>query len=304
MDVYHIPALAEQTLDLLNIRPSGVYADLTFGGGGHSRMILSRLGPEGRLYGFDQDAEARANVPDDDRFTFVHGNFRYMRGQLRALGVERLDGVLADLGVSFHHFDTPRRGFSFRYDAPLDMRMNTKAGVSAATVLAGYAQEDLVRILRDYGEVDKAYRVAGCMVSAREGGRLDSVGDLVAALEPCTPKKDANKFLSKVFQALRIEVNGEMEALAMMLGQSLRILGPGGRLAVISYHSLEDRMVKNFMRSGNVEGSVEKDFYGHTASPWEVITRKAVAPDEREVERNPRSRSAKLRVAEKIGSDE
>lgn len=300
MDAYHIPALADRTLELLNINPSGVYADLTFGGGGHSRLILSRLGPEGRLFGFDQDADAQANAPEDERFTFVRGNFRYMRNYLRWLDVESVDGVLADLGVSFHHFDTPERGFSFRFDAPLDMRMNRQAKLSAADVVAQYGPEELTKILRDWGEVERPHKVAACIVAARERGGIASVGDLTAAVEACTPKKDANKFLSKLFQALRIEVNAEMDALSMMLEQSLRALKPGGRLAVISYHSLEDRAVKNFMRSGNVEGRVEKDFYGNPSTPWELVTRKAVAPDEEEVARNPRSRSARLRVAEKI----
>lgn len=300
MSEYHIPVMAPEAVELLDIDPAGSYADLTFGGGGHSRLILSKLGPKGRLYGFDQDKDAQANIPDDKRFTFVEGNFGFMRGQLRARGVEQLDGVLADLGVSSHHFDTEQRGFSFRFDAPLDMRMNQRARFSAAGLLAAYNAEDLTRILGQWGEIDTPYKVANCIVRAREQAPIATVDDLIDAVKPCTPKKDENKFLSKLFQALRLEVNGEMLALEMALEQSLRILRPGGRLVVISYHSLEDRMVKNFFRSGNFSGEVEKDFYGRSITPWNVITRKAVVPTDKEISENPRSRSAKMRAAEKL----
>lgn len=300
VDSYHIPVLAQEAVDLLDIREDGIYADLTFGGGGHSALILSKLGPGGKLYGFDQDRDARANAPDDPRFVFVESNFMFMRGQLRALGVAALDGVLADLGVSSHHFDTRERGFSFRFDSPLDMRMNQRGRITAATVLNTYAPEELTRIFGQWGEVDTPYKAANCIVRRRETGKLDTVGDLLAAVEPCTPKQDANRFLSKLFQALRIEVNREMEALEMALEQSLKMLRPGGRMVVISYHSLEDRMVKNFFRTGNFSGEAQKDFYGRPQTPWKAITRKAAIPSEEEVARNPRSRSAKMRAAEKL----
>lgn len=300
MNEYHIPVLAEEALGFLNIYSSGTYADLTFGGGGHSRMILDSLGKDGRLYGFDQDKDAQVNIPHDSRFVFVESNFRFVRGQLRALGVEGVDGVLADLGVSSHHFDAPERGFSFRFDAPLDMRMNQKAKITAETVVNTYSAQELTRIFGQWGEVDTPYKAANCIVRKRADSPILTIEGLIEAVKPCTPKKDENKFLSKLFQALRIEVNREMEALKMALEQSLKILKPGGRLVVISYHSLEDRMVKNFFRSGNFSGEVEKDFFGNINSPWKVITRKAVVPDAEEIERNPRSRSAKLRVAEKL----
>ncbi|MBR7129357.1 MAG: 16S rRNA (cytosine(1402)-N(4))-methyltransferase RsmH [Tidjanibacter sp.] len=301
--IYHIPALAEESMEALAINPDGVYVDLTFGGGGHSRLILERLSPNGRLYSFDQDADAQANIPADDRLHFVESNFRFMRSQLRLRGVGdgQVDGVLADLGVSSHHFDTAERGFSFKADlaAPLDMRMNRKAAFTAATLVNTYEQEALASLLREYGELDTTYKIAACIVRARATKEITTVGDLVEAVAPCTPKKDGAKFLTKLFQALRIEVNGEMEALKMALEQSLKVLRPGGRLAVISYHSLEDRLVKNFVRCGNFEGKVEKDFYGNISTPWEAVSRKAIVPTAEEVERNPRSRSAKLRVAEK-----
>lgn len=298
MQAYHVPALFEESMDALAIRPDGTYVDLTFGGGGHSRGILQRLSAKGRLFGFDQDRDARANVPRDDRFRFVESNFRFMRGWLRALGVGKVDGILADLGVSSHHFDTQRRGFSFRFDAPLDMRMNQRAGFSAADVIGTYDRQRLTRILRDYGELDAPHRVAQCIVQARERAPLETIDALIEAVAPVTPRGGESKFLAKLFQAVRIEVNGEMDALEMMLEQSLRVLRPGGRLCVITYHSLEDRMVKNFMRSGNIEGEVRQDIYGRILTPWTLITRSPVTPSPEEVERNPRSRSAKLRVAE------
>ncbi len=300
MDEYHVPVLLEECLELLDIKIDGVYADLTFGGGGHSATILKRLGKKGRLAGFDQDADAMANIPDDPRFTFIRSNFRFMRGGLRAAGFGPLDGVLADLGVSSHHFDTAGRGFSFRFEGALDMRMNQGGELTAARVVNTYTNAELQRVLRDWGEVEMPYKAANCIERARAAKPLETIGELIEAVRPCTPKADANKYLSKVFQALRIEVNGEMEALKMALEQSLKALKPGGRLVVISYHSLEDRMVKNFMRSGRFDGQVEKDFFGRVTTPFGIVTRKAVAPTPGELERNPRSRSAKLRAAVKL----
>ena len=297
---YHVPVLLEESVALLDIDPAGVYCDLTFGGGGHSRRILSQLGPEGRLYSFDQDSDTLANAPDDERFHYVESNFRFLRGALRLRGVERADGILADLGVSSHHFDEAERGFSFRGDGPLDMRMNRRGGRTAADVVNRYDADALARVLRDYGELETTWKIAACIVRSREQAPLLTTSQLVAAVAPCTPKRDESKFLTKLFQALRIEVNGEMEALKMALEQSLKVLGTGGRLVVISYHSLEDRLVKNFMRSGNFEGHVERDFYGRPSTPFEVVTRKAVVPSAEEVARNPRSRSAKLRAAVKL----
>lgn len=299
MSTYHTPVLLEESVDLLGIDPAGTYADLTFGGGGHSRRILAQLGPQGRLYGFDQDRDTRANCPDDARFHYVESNFRFLRGALRLRGVREVDGILADLGVSSHHFDDLDRGFSFRGDAPLDMRMNQRGSLTAADVVNRYPAEELTRILGDWGEVETPWKVAACLVRAREAEPVTTTAGLVAAVKPCTPAKDPSKFLTKLFQALRIEVNGEMEALKMALEQSLKVLRPGGRLVVISYHSLEDRLVKNFLRSGNFAGEVVKDFYGRPQTPFEPLTRKAVVPSAEELARNPRSRSAKLRAAVK-----
>lgn len=300
MSEYHIPVLLEESVDLLSITPSGVYADLTFGGGGHSRHILSRLGSEGRLYAFDQDKDTLANAPDDVRFHYVESNFRFLRGALRLRGVTQVDGILADLGVSSHHFDALGRGFSFRGEAPLDMRMNQRSRLTAATVVNTYSNADLTRILGDWGELETPWKAANCIERTRAINPITTTAQLVEAVRPCTPRKEESKFLSKLFQALRIEVNGEMEALRMALEQSLKVLRPGGRLVVISYHSLEDRLVKNFLRSGNFEGKVEKDFFGRAQTPFEIVTRKAIAPNAEELERNPRSRSARLRAAEKL----
>ncbi len=299
MSHYHTPVLLEESVGLLGIDPAGTYVDLTFGGGGHSRRILEALGAEGRLYGFDQDRDTRANCPDDPRFHYVESNFRFLRGALRLRGVTAVDGILADLGVSSHHFDDLERGFSFRGEAPLDMRMNQRGGLTAADVVNTYSADELTRVLGDWGELETPWKVAGCLVRAREAAPVTTTAELVAAVKPCTPAKDPSKFLTKLFQALRIEVNGEMEALKMALEQSLRVLKPGGRLVVISYHSLEDRLVKNFLRSGNFSGEVEKDFYGRSLAPFEALTRKAVMPSADELARNPRSRSAKLRAAVK-----
>ncbi|MBR5465226.1 MAG: 16S rRNA (cytosine(1402)-N(4))-methyltransferase RsmH [Alistipes sp.] len=296
-ETYHVPVLLEASVDLLDIKSDGVYADLTFGGGGHSRHILSKLGDRGQLYSFDQDRDTEANAPQDDRFHYVASNFRFLRGALRWRGVEQVDGILADLGVSSHHFDEVERGFSFRGSAPLDMRMNQRGRLTAADLVNDLSTDELTRIFRDWGELDTPWKIASCLERARTKGRITTTAELVEAVKPCTPKKDESKFLTKLFQALRIEVNGEMEALKMALEQSLKVLKPGGRLVVISYHSLEDRLVKNFLRSGNFEGKVEKDFFGRAEAPFELVTRKAVTPTPEELERNPRSRSAKLRAA-------
>jgi 16S rRNA (cytosine1402-N4)-methyltransferase len=297
---YHIPVLLEEAIREMAIHPDGTYCDLTFGGGGHSRHILSQLGEKGQLYSFDQDRDTLANAPDDERFNYVESNFRFLRGALRLRGVEQVDGILADLGVSSHHFDATERGFSFRGEAPLDMRMNQRGGRTAADIVNRYDADSLARILKEYGELDTTWKIASCIVRAREQAEIKTTAQLVEAVKPCTPKRDESKFLTKLFQALRIEVNGEMEALKMALEQSLKVLKPGGRLVVISYHSLEDRLVKNFMRSGNFAGKVEQDFYGRAQTPFEITTRKAVVPSAEEVARNPRSRSAKMRAATKL----
>ncbi len=297
---YHVPVLLEESIELLDIKPDGTYCDLTFGGGGHSRHILSKLGPKGRLYSFDQDRDTLSNAPQDERFNYVESNFRFLRGAMRLRGVTEVDGILADLGVSSHHFDATHRGFSFRGEAPLDMRMNQRGGRTAADVVNTYDADSLARILKEYGELDTTWKIASCIVRAREQQPITTTAQLVEAVRPCTPKRDESKFLTKLFQALRIEVNGEMEALKMALEQSLKLLKPGGRLVVISYHSLEDRLVKNFMRSGNFEGKVEQDFFGRITTPFELISRKAIAPSAEEVARNSRSRSAKMRAAIKL----
>ena len=294
---YHIPVLLESAVNELDIQSSGTYCDLTFGGGGHSRHILSKLGAEGRLYSFDQDRDTLLNAPDDERFNYVESNFRFLRSALRLRGVQEVDGILADLGVSSHHFDEVGRGFSFRGEGPLDMRMNQRGGRTAADVVNTYDADSLARVLKEYGELDTTWKIASCIERAREKEPITTTAQLVEAVRPCTPKRDESKFLTKLFQALRIEVNGEMEALKMALEQSLKVLRPGGRLVVISYHSLEDRLVKNFMRSGNFEGKIEQDFFGRQQTPFEVLSRKAIVPTPEEVERNPRSRSAKMRVA-------
>ena len=300
IETYHIPVMLGECIEGLDIKPNGTYVDLTMGGGGHTSEILRHLGPEGHLYSFDQDPDAQANAPQDERFTFVASNFRFLRGAMRLRGVEQVDGILADLGVSSHHFDAKHRGFSFRGEAPLDMRMNTRSKRTAADIVNTYDKDTLAKIFSDYGELDTTWKIANCIERARATKPIETTAELVEAVKPCTPPKDEAKFLTKLFQALRIELNGEMEALRMALEQSLKILKPGGRLVIMSYHSLEDRIVKNFMRSGNAEGRIEKDFFGNSTSQLKVITRKAVAPSNEEIERNPRSRSAKLRIAEKL----
>lgn len=295
---YHVPALLPEAISLLDIKPDGVYVDATFGGGGHSRGILQSLGEDGRLYGFDRDMEAYANRIEDSRFIFVHSNFRYIRNFMRFYGVDKVDGILADLGVSFHHFDSAERGFSFRNDAPLDMRMNRGSSKTAAEIVTQASEEDLNRIFREYTDIKRTREIARAIVFARESNNLSTTEGLATAITPVLDPQKLKKELAQVFQALRIEVNHEMEDLTLLLKESLEILKPGGRLAVLTYHSVEDRMVKNFMKTGNIEGEQEKDFFGNVSSPWKLITRKPIEPDKEEIERNPRSRSAKLRVAE------
>lgn len=302
---YHVPVLLRETVDGLDVKPDGVYVDVTFGGGGHSREILSRLGSEGRLFSFDQDADAEQNVPaDESRLTFVRSNFRYLTHWMRYHGqTEGVDGILADLGVSSHHFDAEERGFSFRFDAPLDMRMNGRGGETAAQVLNTRSEEDLAKIFHLYGELKNGRRLAAAIVARRQEQAFSAIDDLLQVVKPMMPRDREKKDLARVFQALRIEVNHEMEALEEMLRAALRCLKPGGRLSVLTYHSLEDRMVKNFMRSGNVEGKVEQDFFGNRLSPLRPINNKVIVPSPEEQSTNPRSRSAKLRIAEKVAEE-
>lgn len=298
---YHIPALLAETIDGLGIKPDGTYVDVTFGGGGHSRAILTHLDKNGRLYSFDQDMDAYANRIDDPRFTFIHGNFRFLSNFLRYYKVTEVDGILADLGVSFHHFDDGERGFSFRYgEGVLDMRMNRDDSLDARKVIAEYDVDALTRIFRLFGELKNARRIAEALVKARSTREIVTIADLLEIIKPFINPRQEKKELAQVFQALRMEVNHEVDALAGFLSQTLKVLKPGGRLAIITYHSIEDRMVKNFMRSGNIDGKVETDFFGRSQTPIRPVNNKVIVPTEEEVERNPRSRSAKLRVAEKI----
>lgn len=299
--MYHIPVLLTESVDGLDIRPEGTYVDVTFGGGGHSREILSRLGAEGHLYSFDQDADAEGNIPEgDSRFTFVRSNFRYLTNWMRYYEVESIDGLIADLGVSSHHFDAEERGFSFRFDAPLDMRMNGRAGMTAADVVNDYDEEALANLFYLYGEMKNSRRIAAAICKARAVSPVQTIDDLLQIVKPLMPREREKKDLARVFQALRIEVNHEMDALHEMLEAALRVLRPGGRLVVLTYHSLEDRMVKNFMKSGRIDGKVEQDFYGRRLTPWRLVNNKVIVPSEQEQEENPRSRSAKLRIAEKV----
>ena len=298
---YHIPVLLKESVDGLQISPEGIYVDVTFGGGGHSREILSRLGSKGHLYSFDQDADAEQNIPaDEQKFTFVRSNFRYLRNWMRYYGVEGIDGLLADLGVSSHHFDDESRGFSFRFDAPLDMRMNERDGLTAADVCNRYSEEELARLFWLYGELKNGRRLANTIVKGRADHPIATVNDLITLVRPLIGANREKKDMAKVFQALRIEVNHEMEALHEMLDAAISCLKPSGRLVVLTYHSLEDRMVKNYMRSGNAEGKVEEDFFGNRLSPLRPVNNKVIIPDADEQERNPRSRSAKLRIGEKV----
>ena len=297
-ETYHVPVLLKESVDGLAIQPDGIYVDVTFGGGGHSHEILSRLGKGGRLFGFDQDGDAEKNIVNDDRFTFVRSNFRYISQWMRYYGIKQIDGLLADLGVSSHHFDDETRGFSFRYDAPLDMRMNKRAGQTAADVLNNYTEEQLADVFYLYGELKNARRIAKTIVEARKQKAITTTGDLGEIAGTLMRTEREKKDLARLYQSLRIEVNHEMDALRDMLKGATALLREGGRLSVITYHSLEDRIVKNVMKSGNAEGRVEQDFYGRVSSPFQTVG-KLIVPDEEEQQRNPRSRSAKLRIAEK-----
>lgn len=298
--VYHIPVLLKESVDGLDINPDGVYVDVTFGGGGHSREILSRLGDNGHLFSFDQDADTENNIVDDPRFTFVHSNFRWLSNWMRFYDIEHIDGLLADLGVSSHHFDDAERGFSFRYDAPLDMRMNREGGKTAADIVNDDTEEHLADIFYLYGELRRSRQIAAAIVKARQRKPILTTQDFLQVVDPLFRREKEKKDMARLFQALRIEVNHEMQALSEMLTSATRLLAKGGRLSVITYHSLEDRMVKNIMKSGNVNGKVEEDpVYGRKASPYNLVNNKVIVPSDEEVERNPRSRSAKLRIAEK-----
>ncbi len=296
---YHIPALLQECMNGLDIKPDGTYVDVTFGGGGHSREIMRHLGVNGRLYGMDQDMDAFRNKIDDERFTFVHGNFAFLKNFARFYNLNGVDGILADLGVSFHHFDDQERGFSFRFNGQLDMRMNRNATHNASWLLNNYNEEQLADVLYLYGELKQSRRMAKAIVQARTLMPIVTTEQLIEAVKPMIRQTQEKKELAQVFQALRIEVNHEIEVLKRLLRQSLEVLKPGGRLAIITYHSLEDRLVKNFMKSGNVEGKIEKDFYGRVNTPWKTVNNKVIVPKPKEIERNPRSRSAKLRIAEK-----
>ncbi len=299
IDTYHVPVLLQESVDGLDIKPGGVYVDVTFGGGGHSREILSRLGEGGHLYSFDQDADAERNIEPRDNFTFVRSNFRYLKNWMRYYGVEGIDGLLADLGVSSHHFDDETRGFSFRFDAPLDMRMNKRGGDTAADLINKLDEERLADMFYLYGELKNSRRIAAAIVKARKEKPFATTQDLIDTALPLFPKERGKKEMAKLFQALRITVNREMSALKEMLHAATEVLKPGGRLSVITYHSLEDRIVKNMMKAGNPEGKTVQDFFGRVETPFRLVNNKVIVPDDGEQERNPRSRSAKLRIAEK-----
>ncbi|HNY52739.1 MAG TPA: 16S rRNA (cytosine(1402)-N(4))-methyltransferase RsmH [Bacteroidales bacterium] len=296
---YHVPALLEESIKGLNIRPGGIYVDATFGGGGHSMEILNRLSG-GKLIAFDQDEDAMRNIPRDKRLIFLNQNFRFLANNLKFNGIEQIDGLIADLGVSFHQFDEPERGFTFRQDVSLDMRMNKKGSVTAASLLKNLSEAELAKLFYDYGELINSRRVAKEIVAARALKPLTTVNDMISAIGKLAPFKQEHKFYARVFQALRIAVNQEMECLREMLEQALSVLRKDGRLVVITYHSLEDRMVKNFMRTGNFDGIENKDFYGNLITPFRLINKKGIVPDESEIEDNKRARSARLRIAEKI----
>lgn len=296
---YHIPVLLKESVEAMNIDPNGIYVDVTFGGGGHSKEILSRLGEHGRLFGFDQDLDAEKNIIDNPHFTFVRSNFRYLQNFLKYHHIEEVDAILADLGVSSHHFDDSERGFSFRFDGNLDMRMNKRAGINAADIINAYDEERLANILYLYGELKNSRRLASLLVKARANKEIHTIYELLEVIKPIFNIERDKKDLAKVFQALRIEVNQEMEALKEMLSSAINVLKPGGRLVVITYHSLEDRMVKNIMKAGNINGKVEQDFFGNVNAPLRITSNKVITPSEKEILANPRSRSAKLRIAEK-----
>lgn len=299
-ETYHVPVLLNESIDGLAIKPDGIYVDVTFGGGGHSKEILRRLGKKGHLYSFDQDPDAEKNIVNDDRFTFVRSNFRYLKNWMRYYGVDHIDGLLADLGVSSHHFDDETRGFSFRFDAPLDMRMNKRAGTTAAEILNDYDEEQLADIFYIYGELKNARKIAAAITKARNEKRIETTDDFLHVTEKLFQREREKKEMAKMFQALRIEVNHEMDALKEMLNGAMETLCEGGRLSVITYHSLEDRIVKNMMKAGNVEGKVKQDFFGRIEAPFRLVNNKVIVPSDEEQQQNPRSRSAKLRVAEKI----
>lgn len=301
--VYHIPVLLHPSVDGMNIQPGGIYVDVTFGGGGHSREILRRMDDTARLYSFDQDEDAEKNIVDDPRFTFVRSNFRYLHNFLRYYHHEQVDAILADLGVSSHHFDDSERGFSFRFEGKLDMRMNKRSGLTAADVVNTYSEERLADLFYLYGELKNSRKLAATLVKARASAPLTTIEEFLAVVKPLFGREREKKELAKVFQALRIEVNQEMEALKEMLAAAVRVLKPGGRLVVITYHSLEDRLVKNLMKTGNTEGRVVKDFFGRVETPFRLVTNKVIVPDEAEQQRNSRSRSAKLRIAERTATD-
>lgn len=298
-DVYHIPVLLNESIEGMNLHADGIYADMTFGGGGHSKEILRRMGEDCHLYSFDQDEDAEKNIVDDKRFTFVRSNFRYLRNFMRYYGVEQLDSILADLGVSSHHFDDSERGFSFRFDGKLDMRMNKRAGMTAADIVNTYDEEKLADVFYLYGELKNSRKLAATIAKARQQKQITTIGEFLDIIKPLFGREREKKELAKVFQALRIEVNHEMEALKEMLYEATDLLKPGGRLVVITYHSLEDRMVKNLIKAGNIEGKVEQDFYGNVQSPFRAVNNKVIVPTDEEINQNPRSRSAKLRIAEK-----
>ena len=299
IDTYHVPVLLDESINGLNLHPDGVYIDVTFGGGGHSREILRRLPQGSRLFSFDQDADAERNIVDDDRFTFVRSNFRYLKNWMRYYEIDHIDGLLADLGVSSHHFDDESRGFSFRFYAPLDMRMNKRADKTAADIVAEYDEEALADIFYLYGELKNSRRIASALVKARQQHAIATTQDFLHVVEPFFKREREKKDMARLFQALRIEVNHEMEALKEMLAAATQLLAPGGRLSVITYHSLEDRIVKNVMKTGNAEGKMIQDFYGRIETPYRLVNNKVIVPTDEEQQRNPRSRSAKLRIAEK-----
>ena len=296
---YHIPALLHETIDGLNIKPDGIYVDVTFGGGGHSREILNRLGPKGRLFAFDQDLDAIANIIDDPRFTFVRSNFRFMKNFLQYHNVEKVDGILADLGVSSHHFDEEERGFSFRFDGVLDMRMNTKSQITAASILNNYTEEQLADVFYLYGELHNSRKIGRTIAQQRQKAPFETIFQFLEVLKPYFAREKEKKDMARVFQALRIEVNKEMEVLRSLLNQSIEVLNDGGRISILTYHSLEDRLVKNFFRSGNFGGKLEKDFYGNIIAPLQPVNNKVIVATDEEIAENPRARSAKLRIAEK-----
>ena len=298
--MYHIPALLSETIEGLNIKPDGVYVDVTFGGGGHSGEILKHLSKKGKLVGFDQDEDAVENAFNDERFIFVRSNFRYLANFLKYHGIEKVDGILADLGVSFHHFDTSERGFSFRFEGKLDMRMNTRSPLTAAKVINDYDEQSLADVFYLYGELHNSRKIASAIVKARNTQPIRTIEQFVEILKPFFAKEREKKDMARVFQALRIEVNKEMQVLQELLTQSIELLSPNGRLVVLTYHSLEDRLVKNFIRSGNFEGKLDKDFFGNILTPMKAINNKVIVASDEEVARNPRARSAKLRIAVKL----